>query len=178
MSGGERCTQARMLEIAIVKQNILMSEMFKQQLITSKYLNIPQQSSTYVRYICFWLHLMKLNYWTGSPRLVTRKCLVHCLRMQQCCAESASKHQWCFIVIRYCSQACSVAAKATAFCTCMFIPKLWLCCHIFHQILVELHCHWAPLARFLFPAACPQQTANGTFLDHTMCKVWSVSILT
>ena len=93
--------------------------------------------------------------------------------MQQCCAESASKHQWCFIVIRYCSQACSVAAKATAFCTCIFIPKLWLCCHIFHQILVELHCHWAPLARFLFPAACPQQTANGTFLDHTMCKVWS-----
>ena len=127
------------------------------------------------------MQLMKLSYWTGSPLLgATRKCLVHCLRMQQCCAESAPKHQWCLIVIKYCSQACSVAAKATAFCICIFILKFWLDCHIFHQILVEsVHCHWASLARFLLPpAACPQQTANGTFWDHTMCKVWSVSILT
>lgn len=69
---------------------------------------------------------------TGSPLLgATRKCLVHCLRMQQCCAESASKHQRCFIVIKYCSQACSVAAKATAFCICIFILKFWLDCPYF-----------------------------------------------
>ena len=75
---------------------------------------------------------MKLSYWTGSPLLgATRKCLVHCLRMQQCCAESASKHQRCFIVIKYCSQACSVAAKATAFCICIFILKFWLDCPYF-----------------------------------------------
>ena len=30
----------------------------------------------------------------------------------------------------YCSEASSVAAKATAFCTCIFILQLWLDCHI------------------------------------------------
>ena len=125
------------------------------------------------------VQLMTLSYRTGSRLPVTRKCLLHYFLLHKCCAQGASEHRWCFIVIRYCSEACSVAAKATAFCTCIFILKLWLCCHIVYEILVEsVHSHEASLARFLLPAACPQQTPNGPFLDHTMCKVWSVSILT
>ena len=45
------------------------------------------------------------------------------------CKSAAPKVLWCYS--NYCSQACSVAAKATAFCICIFILKFWLDCPYF-----------------------------------------------